>query len=60
MSGSSYITPLNIIQVANLKRLREIEAGEVSAAQAGTDYVPHAQWAGGLNTRSSTFSHTST
>mmetsp|Transcript_17993 Transcript_17993/g.44651 ORF Transcript_17993/g.44651 Transcript_17993/m.44651 type:complete len:999 (+) Transcript_17993:195-3191(+) len=44
---SCYLTPLNIIQVAKLKALREIEAGEAVAAAAGTSYVPNAnmQWA---------------
>ena len=37
---SLYITPLNIIQVANLKRLREIEAGG-----AKSDGKPKMQWA---------------
>jgi phosphoenolpyruvate carboxylase len=37
---SLYITPLNIIQVANLKRLREIEAGG-----AKSDWKPKMQWA---------------
>jgi hypothetical protein len=29
------MTPLNIIQVANLKRLREIEAGDAAAVKVG-------------------------
>ena len=38
---STYITPLNIIQVANLKRLRDIEAGNVDTAE----YTPTMNWA---------------
>ena len=38
---STYITPLNIIQVANLKRLRQIEAGEAPPEK----FEPYMPWA---------------
>ena len=38
---STYLTPLNIIQVANLQRLRKIEAGE----PPDENFVPSMPWA---------------
>ena len=40
---STYITPLNIIQVENLKRLRAIESGEVSE-EFMAKYAPSMPW----------------
>ena len=40
---SIYITPLNIIQVANLKRLRDIEEGRVD--ERTLDWTPTHEWA---------------